>query len=115
MSTLACQIDCRLPKVVVEDFGPNNQTIQQLPLFNATKYANITKLEHVVCVVPVFDQVVNDTDFLFSIYGVPLNDPSLFSDDYLQFLPSNITSGCNFRVGDGGWLFCIRMLLIILM
>jgi putative ABC transport system permease protein len=102
LSALACQIDCRLPKVVVEDFGPNNQTIQQLPLFNATNYANITKLEHVAGVVPVFDQVVNDADFLFSIYGLPLNDSLLFSGDYSQLLPSNITSGCNFRVGDGG-------------
>jgi len=99
MSTVACQIDCHLPKVVVKDFGPNNQTIQQLPLFNATNYANITKLDHVACVIPVFDQVVNDTDFLFSIYGVPLNDSGMF-DDYLQFLPSNITSGRNFVMGD---------------
>jgi putative ABC transport system permease protein len=101
MSTLATQIDCRFPKVVVENFGPNNQTIQQLPLFNVTNYANITTLDNVACVIPVFDQVTNDTDFLFSIYGLPLNNSGLFSD-YTQFLPSNITSGRNFMEGDDG-------------
>lgn len=101
MSTLASQIDCCLPKVVVENFGPNNQTIQQLPLFNVTNYANITTLDHVSCVIPVFDQVINDTDFLFSIYGLPLNNSGLFGD-YSQFLPSNITFGRNFVEGDGG-------------
>jgi hypothetical protein len=80
MSTLATQIDCRFPKVVVKNFGPNNQTIQQLPLFNVTNYSNITTLNHLACVIPVFDQVTNDTDFLFSIYGLPLNNSGLFSN-----------------------------------
>ncbi|MDR0461474.1 MAG: FtsX-like permease family protein [Nitrososphaerota archaeon] len=101
MSMMACQIDCRLSKVAIDNFGPNNQTIQQLPLVNATNYANITTLDHVACVIPIFDQTVNNTEFLYSIYGLPLNDSVLFSD-YSQLLPSNITSGRNFREADGG-------------
>ena len=47
LSTVACQIDCHLPTVAISNFGPNNGTIQQLPLFNVADYGNITSLDHV--------------------------------------------------------------------
>ena len=101
LSTVACQIDCHLPTVAISNFGPNNGTIQQLPLFNVADYGNITSLDHVADVIPVFDQAVNDTEFLYSIYGLPLNDSILLSV-YSQLLPSNITSGRNLQGGDSG-------------
>jgi putative ABC transport system permease protein len=102
ISTVATQIDCHLPPITIPNAGPNNETIVKQQFMNITEYAaNITSLPHVKDVVPVLNQIENDSGFVYSIYGLPLDDASLL-ERYALLLPSNITEGRNLQAGDSG-------------
>lgn len=101
MSTIATQIDCRLPEIWVPNAGPNNETILEQPLMNITDYANLTAIDHVIAAIPILDQSVNISGFVFNVYGISLDNASLLSR-YSLLLPSNITEGRNLRAGDNG-------------
>jgi putative ABC transport system permease protein len=99
--TVATQIDCHLPPIAVPNSGPNNETTIEQPLMKMTEYANITSIPHVKEVIPILDKVVNDSNFGYNIYGLPLDNASLLSM-YSLLLPSNITEGRNLQAGDSG-------------
>ena len=101
MSIVATQIDCHLPPIWVPNAGPNNETILEQPLMNVTDYANLTAIPDVANVIPILDQAVNDSDFAYNVYGLPLENASLLSM-YSLLLPSNITTGRNLQAGDSG-------------
>ncbi|MCW4046140.1 MAG: FtsX-like permease family protein [Candidatus Bathyarchaeota archaeon] len=101
MSNVATQIDCHMPEVRVPNAGPNNQTLRVYPLMNMTDYSNLTRIDHVAAVIPILDLPVNDSDCVFNVFGMPLDNASL-GDMYSQLLPSNITEGRNLQVGDSG-------------
>ncbi len=101
MSRVATQIDCHLPEVWVPNAGPNNQTLLERSLMNITDYYNLTKIDHVAAVIPMLDLPVNDSDFTYNVWGIPLDNAAL-GDMYSLLLPSNITEGRNLQVGDSG-------------
>ncbi len=102
INTVATQIDCHLPAITIPNAGPNNETIVKQQFMNISEYAaNITSLLHVEAVVPVLNQMENDSGFAYSIYGLPLDDASLL-ESYALLLPSNITEGRNLQAGDTG-------------
>ncbi len=101
ISTVATQIDCHLPPISIPNAGPNNETIVKQQFMNLTEYANITSISHVVNVIPILNQVENDSGFAYSIYGIPLDDATLLSM-YSLLLPSNITEGRNLQAVDSG-------------
>ncbi len=101
MSRVATQIDCHLPEIRIPNAGPNNQTLLEYPLMNVTDYANLTRISHVAAVIPLLDLPVNDSAYVFNLYGLPLDNASL-RDMYSMLLPSNITEGRNLQVGDSG-------------
>lgn len=101
MSSVATQIGCHLPEIRVPNAGPNNQTLRKYPLMNMTDYTNLTRIDHVAAVIPILDLPVNDSDYVFNVFGMPLDNASL-GDMYSQLLPSNITEGRNLQVGDSG-------------
>lgn len=101
MSGVATQIDCHLP-VVAPNSGPNNKAILVQPFMNLTQYlSNVTSIAHVVAVVPVFEVEEFSSDFVYSVYALPLGDVSLWGVGSL-LLPSNVSVGRNLVFGDGG-------------
>ena len=101
MSSVATQIDCHLPEVWVHNAGPNNETLLERPIMNMTDYCNLTRIDHVAAVIPMLDLPVNDSDYIYNVWGMPLDNASL-GDIYGMLLPSNITEGRNLQVGDSG-------------
>ena len=86
ISTVATEIDCHLPGNA---------------LMNETDYTNLTPSPDVTAVIPILDQGENDSNFVYNVYGVPLDNASLLST-YSLVLPSNITAGRNLQAGDNG-------------
>lgn len=101
MSVVASQIDCHLPVAPFSNVGPNNQSVLEQPLMNITDYANLTTIEHIAAIIPIFDQPANDTTYDYNIYGIPLTDASLL-ESYSLLLPSNITEGRNLQAHESG-------------
>ena len=86
ISTVATEIDCHLPGNA---------------LMNETDYTNLTPSPDVTAVIPILDQGENDSNFVYNVYGVPLDNASLLSK-YSLVLPSNITAGKICQAGDNG-------------
>jgi putative ABC transport system permease protein len=101
VNMVATQIDCHLPAISVPNAGPDNQTVVEQPLMNATDYTNLISIAGVTNVIPILDRTEYDGNFAFNIYGIPLDDASLLST-YSLLLPSNITTGRNLQAGDRG-------------
>ena len=77
MSSVATQIDCHLPEVWVPNAGPNNETLLERPIMNMTEYCNLTRIGHVAAVIPMLDLPVNDSDYIYNVWGMPLDNASL--------------------------------------
>jgi putative ABC transport system permease protein len=90
-----------MPEIWVPNAGPNNESLFEEPLMNVTDYANLTSIPHIIAIVPILDVPENDSDFIYNVNGVPLDNASL-SSMYSLLLPSNITSGRNLEADDSG-------------
>jgi len=99
VSTVATQINCRLPTISVPYSGPNNETTIIQPLMNLTQYQNMTTIPHINDAMPLFEIEMNKTGFAFDVYGLPLSNASLFSN-YSLLLPTNVSVGRNLAFGD---------------
>ena len=99
INQVATEIDCQLPAVSASG-SAEEQSVVERPLMNISDYySNITSTRHVICVIPVLDQVEYTSSFKYNIYGIPLENATLLGT-YSLILPSNITAGRNLQVGD---------------